>query len=277
MPELTVSMPAFNSQKYIRQAIESVLRQEGIDFELLIVDDGSQDDTYAIAQGYPDRRIHLLKNSRNRGIAACHNHVIQISRAPFLVHVDSDDLVLPGAFQRMMDALRNHPERHCAHCNFVFIDDNGIILDNRQLHRMNCYLRQRKGDADYKQELLLRGGIAINHLRLYRTSLFEAVGLFNERLRYGEDYDMGLRIADRFKILLIPEFLYCKRVHQASTTEFRVLQGLRFFFNRVRICRELTRSGKIGFTRERNYRMGRTLVRGLLREAGERLGLWSER
>jgi len=77
MPELTVAMPAYNTGRYIGEAIESVLRQEGVDFELVVVDDGSADDTVRVVRGFPSPRIRLIENGARRGIAHCHNVVLE--------------------------------------------------------------------------------------------------------------------------------------------------------------------------------------------------------
>jgi len=106
MPELTVAMPAYNTGRYIGEAIESVLRQEGVDFELVVVDDGSADDTVRVVRGFPSPRIRLIENGARRGIAHCHNVVLERSTAPFLAHVDSDDLILPGALPYVLTGLR---------------------------------------------------------------------------------------------------------------------------------------------------------------------------
>src|SRR2546427_6868178 len=97
MPELTVAMPAYNTGRYIGEAIESVLRQEGVDFELGVVDDGSADDTVRVVRGFPSPKIRLIENGAGRGVAHCHNVVLEGGTAPVVAHVDSDDLIVPRA------------------------------------------------------------------------------------------------------------------------------------------------------------------------------------
>ena len=133
MPELTVSMPAFNSGRYIGAAVESVLRQAETDFELLIVDDGSDDHTVDAVQAFRDPRIRLLRNKKNIGIAACHNLVLEHSDSDFVAHVDSDDLLLAGALQKMVGTLKNDEGLSFAHCNYFFINENGLTVDDRSL------------------------------------------------------------------------------------------------------------------------------------------------
>ena len=105
MPEVTVSMPAYNTERYIGAAIQSVLRQTELDFELLVVDDGSTDSTEAVARSFDDPRIRVFRTGTNRGASFCHNLVIAQSAAPFIAHIESDDLVRPGALKKMVAAL----------------------------------------------------------------------------------------------------------------------------------------------------------------------------
>ena len=125
MPELTVSMPAYNSGPFIEQAIDSVLRQEGVEFVLIVVDDGSEDETAEIVRTFKDPRVRLLENPRNRGIAYCHNRVMKESDSPFIVHVDADDLVLPGAFRKLVELLKSDSALAQVHCHFFDIDRHG--------------------------------------------------------------------------------------------------------------------------------------------------------
>ena len=101
-------MPAYNSASFIGAAIESVISQVDVDFELIVVDDGSEDDTIEIVKRFRDPRIRVLENHRNRGIGYCHNQVLEQSRAPFIAHVDSDDVVLrPDALKKLLEKLLN--------------------------------------------------------------------------------------------------------------------------------------------------------------------------
>ena len=257
MPELVVSMPAYNTERYIGEAIESVLRQTGVDFELFVVDDGSQDNTRKVALSFKDPRVKVFRNSRNRGISFCHNRVISESASPFIAHVDSDDLVLPHALNRMVAALKSDAHIGQAHCYFFDIDEQGKAT--REAVRKERFLKTRPADMDYKRELLIQGTV-INHLRTYRREVFEKVGYFNERIRCGEDYEMALRIIDQFTIKLVPEFLYCLRLHQNSITKRVGLTTFGFFLQRLSICRELLQADQVSFLKDEKYNPNRLLI-----------------
>jgi hypothetical protein len=83
--------------------------------------------------------------------------------------------------------------------------------------------------------------MVVNPLRIYRREVFTSIGRFDERRRFGIDYEMALRIADRFDIVAVPEFLYCQRVHPHNTQQNLRFRALRFWWDRVRTCRDLLR------------------------------------
>ena len=111
-------MPAYNVAPYIGEAIESVLSQEGVDVDLVVVDDGSTDRTAEVASRYADRGVRLIRNPTNRGISYSHNVVWRETSAPLIAHVDSDDRVLPGALAKLANA------RGCGHMEWTVLDWN---------------------------------------------------------------------------------------------------------------------------------------------------------
>jgi glycosyltransferase involved in cell wall biosynthesis len=254
MPELTVSMPARNTGKYIREAVESVLGQEGVDLELIVVDDASEDDTREVVRSFKDPRVRLIENEKQMGISYCHNLVIEESGSPFIAHVDSDDTVLPGALRKMTDALKGSPGIGQAHCPFLIIGREGEIIRRSAI----------TPDIDYKRELLVRGGV-MNSLRTYRRAVFGVVGKFDETLKYGEDYEMALRIIDRYDIKQVPEYLYCHRIHGGNTTYSLRFRELRFWYQRALLCRRLIESDKIRFLNGKKNFVYLLLLSGFLR------------
>ena len=121
MPTVIVSMPAYNAAPFIRQAIESVLGQEGVDLQLVVVDDASTDDTAEIVARFADRGVVLMRNAERRGIGACHNLVIEAARrsaTPLIAHVDADDLVLPGGIAAVARAVLEDERVGQGYCDY---------------------------------------------------------------------------------------------------------------------------------------------------------------
>jgi glycosyltransferase involved in cell wall biosynthesis len=255
MPELTVAMPARNTGEFIGEAVESVLGQEGVDFELIVVDDASEDDTREVVRSFKDPRVRLIENEKRMGISYCLNLIIDASGSPFIAQVDSDDIVLPWALRKMTDAMKGSPDTGQAHCLFLLIDTEGEIL-RRSTHS--------GGDIDYKRELLVKGGI-MNPLRTYRKEVFGVVGKFDETLTYSEDTEMAIRIVDKYDIKHVTEYLYCRRIHGGNHSRSVYLRELRFWLKRVIFCRRLRKSDRTHFLNEKGYFAYLLVVRGFLR------------
>jgi len=244
VPEVTVSMPAYNAGRYIRQALESVLSQEEIELEIVVVDDASTDDTASIVEGIVDPRLRLVRQAANRGTAACHNVVLGLAAAPVVAHVDADDVLLPGALRKLVDAVTADPRVAQAHCHFLDIDAHGRLHRRRLRERLSAFEAKRRPPIDYRRRLPTSAGI-INHLRTYRADVLRELGGFDERLRHGVDYDMALRILERYEIALVPEYLYCWRNHSGSTTAR--MSPLRHWRIRYEIRRRAIREGKVTY------------------------------
>src|SRR5690349_9241462 len=109
-PVFTVLMPVYNGEKYLREAIDSILAQTLTDFEFLIIDDGSKDRSVDIIKSYADPRINLVKNEVNLGISKTLNRGIEIAAAEFIARMDADDISHPTRLQKQYDYLIKNPE-----------------------------------------------------------------------------------------------------------------------------------------------------------------------
>ena len=252
MPELTVSMPAYNAERFIGESIQSILNQESVDFELIVVDDGSTDGTSPVVESFKDQRIKLIKNDKNKGIGYCHNLVIEASQSPFIMHVDSDDYILAGAFRKMLAKIKSDPNIGQVHCYYYDIDDGGTTTRESFRERRRQFLDFIHPHMNYRRELLIHGSV-MNTLRTYRREVFITVGKFNERLTFGEDYEMAVRLIDKWDIALVPEFLYHRRVHGDNTAHSLRLKFLRFWLRRVFIVRRLRNQGQASYLREKEF------------------------
>jgi glycosyltransferase involved in cell wall biosynthesis len=264
-PELTVSMPAYNAEPYIRTAINSALQQEDVQLEVIVVDDGSRDGTFEAAKSISDPRVRVLQNARNMGISFCHNRIVRGSRAPFIVHLDADDFVIrPRAFRKLLNLIQSSDDIGLVHAHFVFVDRGGKASWPALREMRRRQLRTRVPGRDYRAALLREGSV-MNHLRLFRRSALQRVGPFNEDLRYGEDLEMALRLVEHFRIDVVPEALAAIRRHDHNTTGFR-FQSLRYWWQRLVMVDRLHRSGQISFADQRFATLGKEMVRGVVRK-----------
>lgn len=126
-PQITVLMPAYNAGKYIREAITSVLEQSFADFELLIVNDGSTDDTADIINSFNDERIVVL-SQENKGVAAALNNGLRHAQAPYIARFDADDVCYPYRLQVQYDFITSHPYYSIIGSGVDYTDVNGDLI-----------------------------------------------------------------------------------------------------------------------------------------------------
>jgi glycosyltransferase involved in cell wall biosynthesis len=218
VPGVTVSMPAFNAAPFIAAAIESVVSQQGIEVDLVVVDDGSTDGTGDIAARYADRGVRVLRNGERRGIGFCHNRVIANSVSPLIAHVDADDLILPGGLAKVAAAAMSDDRVGQAYCDFYDIARDGIASRESIEDARRFFARHRAPPINHRRELVVHG-MVVSALRIYRRAVFDLLGGFDEQLPWAVDYEMALRIGEHFLFAHVPELLYARRVHPAGASQ----------------------------------------------------------
>jgi glycosyltransferase involved in cell wall biosynthesis len=241
LPRIAVSMPAYNVAPFIAEAIESVLAQEGVTVEIVVVDDASTDATAAVAGRYAERGVRIIRNSTNRGISYNHNLVLRETTAPVIAHVDSDDRLLPGALAKLAAAVLSDPTVGQAYCDFYPIDVDGTVAPGTIERWRAFYARQRSAPIDYARELIVHG-MVVNHLRTYRREVFDTLGGFDERETWSGDYEMALRLAERFQFAHVPEMLYERREHATSITGVLRRKNWQYWQNRWSLVRRRLRA-----------------------------------
>jgi glycosyltransferase involved in cell wall biosynthesis len=241
LPAVAVSMPAYNAARFLAQAIASVLGQEGVRIELVVVDDGSKDGTADVAAGYADRGVRLLRNHERRGIGHCHNRVLAETSSPLIAHVDADDVIVPGALAKLANAVLSDPRAGQAYCDFYPIDQRGVASPAETERWRLHFARHRAPPIDHARELVVHG-MVVSALRTYRRVVFDAVGGFDETLPWAVDYEMALRIAERFTFVHVPEMLYGRRHHGDGATQHLSAKPWRFWRMRWKLVRRQLRA-----------------------------------
>lgn len=202
MDLVSVVIPVFNGSEYLRQAIDSVLGQTYEAVEIIVVDDGSTDDSSAIARSYSE---HVACYSQpNRGVAAALNRGIQEAKGHYIAWLSHDDVFLPEKLQQQIGFLGQHPELRACYTDFYIINADGEII--REVEAP-WYPRQRA-------IWVLFGNMYINgSSMLIERACFDEVGLFDEALKYSQDMDMWMRMLLAFDIGRVPEMLLKWRSH----------------------------------------------------------------
>lgn len=217
-PPLTVLMPVYNAASHVGAAIASVLSQSFGDFELLVIDDGSTDESLEVIRDFRDERIRVESQPRNCGLIATLNSGIGMARGSLLARMDADDLSHPERFAVQMDYLDSHPDVAGVSCAFDLIDERGDRLaDDYGWFRPTQPLAVRWA---------LNFGCFFTHSgAMLRTSALRASAGFDERYVHAEDYELWLRLVDEHRLANLPRVLLTRREHGANvSTHFREIQ-----------------------------------------------------
>ena len=213
-PKITVLMPLFNGERYVREALESILGQTFADFEFLIIDDGSTDDSAAIVESYGDPRIRLVDNGTNLGVTTTLNRGIELARGEYIARMDCDDISLPTRLDEQLTYLERNPDCAMVAIPVLLIDeygnDCGAWPDDR-----NTVSRNALYDFLPRANCIAHPGIMIRKSILSRYR-------YNELQRVAQDYDLWLRmVSDQLTIHKLAEPLLKYREHSASVTSSR--------------------------------------------------------
>ncbi len=211
IPKVTVLMPVYNGEEYLREAIESILGQSFTDFELLIINDGSTDRSVEIIQSYRDPRIRLVHNERNMGLVPTLNKGVKLANGEYIARMDADDISLPERFAKEVLFLDSHPLISVVSVKALLINAKGTE-DGLWLADKNTTTWSEIYQLLPKENCVVHPGVMI------RKEVIANYG-FNPKQKDAEDYDLWLRIAsDGHKIEKIDEELLKYRIHSNSIT-----------------------------------------------------------
>ena len=201
-PSVTVLMPVFNGAAHLRAAVDSVLAQTFRDFELLVIDDGSSDDSAAIIRSYHDARIRLLSNPRNLGLVATLNRGLDEARGQYIARLDCDDEAQPHRLERQLYFMDRHPEVGIAGSWFEKIQGD---------RRVRGEVAPRDADIRF---MLLFDNAFLHSSMILRKSLLDTHGLrFDPAYLHAEDYEFWVRCARHTDMANLPEVLTRYRDH----------------------------------------------------------------
>ena len=218
LPRVSVIVPTHNAARYLPEAIDSVLGQTYRDFEIIVVDDGSTDDTQEVLARYGDQ-IRVVRQ-RNQGSAAARNAGILAARGEFIAFLDADDLWLPQKLERQMPLFGERPEIGWVYSDYREFDESG-------LRTRSFFEREglRPPPEGWVLLALARDCITWTTTVVIRASCFQEAGLFDGAFPRAQDYDMWLRLAARFPVACAEEVLALYRHYQAQVTS-RTRPGL---------------------------------------------------
>ncbi|HHP7231495.1 MAG TPA: glycosyltransferase family 2 protein [Xenococcaceae cyanobacterium] len=218
MVQVSVVIPAYNSMAYLPETVANVLEQTYGDFELIIVNDGSTDNTEAWIKQLTDPRIKLI-SQENRGLAGARNTGISKAQGEYIAFIDADDLWHPDKLTQQVKVLDAHPDVGLVYTWVTYISDDGTSTGRTV---------KPQAEGMIWQQLIAVNQIECGSVAMIRRACFERVGLFDPPLRsYGEDWDMWLRLSLHyaFKVVREPLVFYRQRANSDSRNCSAMEQG----------------------------------------------------
>lgn len=231
--KVSVVMSIYDGERYLRPAIESMLNQTFADFEFIIINDGSSDGTEAILRSYRDRRI-VTVSQQNTGLTHSLNRGLRMARGEFIARMDADDVSEPMRLESQVRYLESHDEVGLLGSSFHVISESGDEIHTIQLTTAN----------DELQRELMRRNCFCHGAAMFRRGCIEAVGGYREEFPASQDYDLWLRIAEKYHVANIESPLYRWRINPKSVSVQRLSVQMEGMYLAQELARERRTTGK---------------------------------
>ena len=217
---ISAVIPAYNSAAFIAEAIISIVKQSYIVDEIIVIDDGSSDNTLAVIQGLSGNiRYH---KQENRGPAAARNQGIKMAQGDWIAFLDADDQWTTDKIKKQLAGLTRYPELHLIAGDMTEIDEDNSVLTPSVLAKhqlLTGFIKdQGRPITDALSKLVHKNFIPTGTVLVRRDTLL-AVGMFNESIHYGEDLELWAKIAAYYPISCLPEILMLRRLHNNNATK----------------------------------------------------------
>ncbi len=214
--KVTVLMPVYNGEKYLQEAIESILNQTFTDFELIIINDGSTDSTLDIIMSYKDPRIRLVQNESNLKLIVSLNKGIGLANGMYIARMDSDDVSLPQRLEKQVAFMDSHPEVGVCGTGIRTIDLNGEIIGEYLFPSSHNVIKWR----------LFFDSPIVHPSTIMRRELLVQIGGYDIYSEYVEDYDLWIRLSKITKLANLQESLLLLRKHGTNITKIKLKEHL---------------------------------------------------
>jgi glycosyltransferase involved in cell wall biosynthesis len=211
-PLVSILIPAYNAERYIKAALDSALMQDYPNFEVVVVDDGSKDKTWEIIQTYTDPRVRAIRQE-NQGITPARNRLFKEAKGDYIAYLDCDDIYLQGRISEPVAFLESHPEYALTYCEPIYFFDGQP--DKLYRHSFKLY----SGDEVFPA--LLEHQFITNTTITFRREVYDKLGGYNPETGIVEDWEYFIRmVRNGYKIALLNEDLVRFRLRWDSNTNF---------------------------------------------------------
>ncbi|MDP2385896.1 MAG: glycosyltransferase [Bacteroidota bacterium] len=205
---VSVLLPAYNAEKYIAEAIQSVLSQTYVNFELIIVDDGSTDSTGKIIDSFSDKRIKHIVNEKNIGLIATLNKGLTLVKGELVMRMDADDICLPLRMERQVAFLKDKPEIGICGCNYIEFSKSAERFVTLSSDHNEIYAK-----------MLFNSSVVHPSLMIRMSLLKDLDVVFDNKFPHAEDYELWSRLIFNCKFSNVNELLFRYRLHEGQVTK----------------------------------------------------------
>jgi glycosyltransferase involved in cell wall biosynthesis len=194
-PDVSIIITNYNYSKYLSRCMRSCLSQKNVNFEVIVVDDNSEDNSLNVLETFKED-IHLIANKENLGVAQSSNKGIKVAKGQFVVRVDADDFISPDTCYFMQKYLETNHDAFCVSCDYILVDQYENAFERKYAEKDN-----------------ISCGI------MYRRDLLLEMGGYNPKMRHREEEELRKRLGEYYKIhhLRIPFYRY--RMHKNNKTK----------------------------------------------------------
>lgn len=212
-PLTTVYLANYNYAEYLERSIRSVLKQTVTDFELIIIDDGSTDNSHEIIKKFEDIENVFVVFQRNSGLVKTNNVALKLSRGKYIMRLDADDYLEPHALEIMASELESHPDCAIVFPDYYLIDESDNVVGHVRRH-------------DFRNGVSLKDQPAHGACTMIRKDILKRVGGYNEKFDRQDGYDLWLKIIDNYPIrnINLPLFYYRKHDRNLTGNEVQLLR-----------------------------------------------------
>lgn len=216
MPQVSVILPVFNAEKYICESIKSILAQTFIDFELIIINDGSTDSSEELIKKFKDDRIIYLENESNLGIIETLNIAIEVSKGLFIARMDADDIAHPQRFEIQVKFLKNNPK-------YVIVGSFASIIDENSFKKHGTLIVPQN-NIEIKTHSFFHSPFVHPSILIRRDVLSKFK--YSKDYPLAEDYFLWIKVLEKFNGFNLSDYLIKYRIHNSnSSSNFKKLQN----------------------------------------------------
>lgn len=232
-PKVSVIMSVYNGERYLPEAIDSIINQTFKDFEFIIINDGSTDRTKEIVESYDDERIMLIEQA-NMGLTKSLNRGLRLANSEYIARMDADDISHPERLYKQVSFLEQNKDVGLIGTDLLVINENGKLLYNIKLPPDSPTIKQNM----LKCNQFGHGAVML------RKECIDRIGFYREEVGPVEDYDLWLRISDEYDVANICEPLYQWRFHNKQVSTARGIYHVKCALFAVELAKERRQFGK---------------------------------